>query len=244
MRYTRYNYKKKGNNDAVKFIASLVATIAIAGVVGVGIAKIAFDVLPKNNAGTSLEQPSEQTNAESQGGIQGEGGAITANTNNTAFEFVQCGYFSSQENANQVLSKIGTGYGSFISEDNGKYRVFAGIYTDSEVQSAIDDLKSKGIDSVKVSVSLSSTDEAQSQIAGICDGYLKLLEASFGQDVAHIKTQDFKEWVSKLENVNEGQSVDVLNTLKTYISELPEEIKKDEVGKEMDYLYDVLSRFK
>ena len=48
MRYTRYNYKKKGNNGLLKFLVSFILTIAAAGVIGLGLAKVIVEVMDLN----------------------------------------------------------------------------------------------------------------------------------------------------------------------------------------------------
>ena len=49
MRYTRYNYKKKKNNDLLKLILSFVGTSIFVIIVGVLLANVIVHFLPLNN---------------------------------------------------------------------------------------------------------------------------------------------------------------------------------------------------
>lgn len=241
MRYTKYNIKKNNNHNLLKFLVSLMLTIVLAGAMGLGIAKVIFKILPVNNIESLLPDTNLNT-AENTSDNSSTDGTVTANA--VAFDFVQCGYFSNKDNATQALSKIGSGYGAFLAEDGEKYRVIAGIFTGDSAQAAIDNLKTSGVESVKVSVALDGSDKVQSQVAAICDGYIQILSTTYQQDVKSINTASFKEYVSKLDTVDEGEKIDVLKELKTYVSNLPEEIVKENISKEYDYLYNILVKFK
>ena len=246
MRYTRYNYKKKRNNDVIMFILKIGGTIAGAGVCGLVLAYIIFSFLNKNNilpVKNNNDNPTAiEANGENIVNNNGEEG-IDANTNITVFYSVQCGYFSKEDNANQILNTIDDKYGAFIYEDNGKYRVLAGVYEESDVDGIMNDLKNSNIECVKVSYKLDNNDKVQNEISSICDGYLKVLNTAYSDGVQSINTEDFKAWTSKLEDVNEGNNVEVLKELKEYISNLPTEIKKENVNNEMKYIYNLLSNF-
>ena len=53
VRYTRYNYKKKKNNDILKFILSFIGMSVFVIIVGILLANIIIHFLPLNNAGTA-----------------------------------------------------------------------------------------------------------------------------------------------------------------------------------------------
>ena len=108
MRYTRYNYKKnKNNNNLIMFILKLVGTVVGAGLCGIALAYVAFSVLTKNNAfpaanignKTSIEANNNEV-------VNSEEGSNEAVSNTSVFYTVQCGYFSNENNANQILSSI------------------------------------------------------------------------------------------------------------------------------------------
>lgn len=247
MRYTRYNYKKKGKNDLVKFLGSFILTIIAAGAIGLGLAKVIFEILEVNNlTPTDSYVQQQESNAQvTSDNVESKASeAVSQNNVTTSFVLVQCGYFSNKNNATQALNKISTGKTSFIAEENSKYRVAAGIYTVDNANTVVDELTKSGVQCAKINFSLNSSDEVQNQIAAISDGYLKILNTAFDEGVKSVNTADFKQWVSKLEDIEEGNNKDLLKSFKDKIKSLPEEIDKEEVAEQMKYLYTVLSNFK
>lgn len=263
MRYTRYNYKKKKNNDIFKFIVSFIGMSAFVIIVGVLLANVIIHFLPLNNASTAdASNKNEQVqtdNSENVSSDVSEGEADTqvnaevANTDiaseatqgtiNTSFMAIQCGYFSEEGNAKEVFNKVADGYGAFIYNDTDKFKVLAGVYEAAEGQEVMSKLAASGITCYQVDFNLNSSNKVESQIAGIYDGYLEILDAAFKDDVKYFDTTDFKEWVSKLEDIKEGDKYEVLSDLKKHINELGTEIKKEDVSNEMQYLYKVLLNF-
>ena len=264
MRYTRYNYKKKKNNDIVKFILSFIGMSVFVIIVGVLLANIIIHFLPLNNASTAdASNKNEQVqtdNSENVSNEVSEGEAdtqvnaaevvdndksseTTQGTINTSFMAIQCGYFAQEDNAKEAFNKIASGYGAFIYNDADKFKVLAGIYTADEGQAVIDKLTSSGIECAKVEFNLNSSNAIESQIAGIYDGYLEILDTAFKDDVKSVDTTDFKEWVRKLDDIKEGDKYEVLSDLKKHINELGTEISKENVSNEMQYLYKVLLNF-
>lgn len=263
MRYTRYNYKKNKNNDILKFILSFVAMSVFVIIVGVLLANIIIHFLPLNNASTSDasnqseqvqtdnsenassevldEEADTQVNAEVSSGEKSS--EVQQGTINTSFMAIQCGYFSEEDNAKEVFSKISDEYGAFIYNDSDKFKVLAGVYESAEGQSIMSKLAASGITAYQVDFNLDSNNEVQNQIAGIYDGYLEILETAFKDDVKSFDTTDFKEWVSKLDDIKEGDKYEVLSDLKKHINELGAEINKESVSNEMQYLYKVLLNF-
>ena len=121
--------------------------------------------------------------------------------------------------------------------------MLAGVYTTAEGQSIMDTLTSSGIDCAKVSFDLNSNDKVQSQIAGIYNGYLNILDTAFKDDVKSVDTSDFKSWVKGLDVISEGDKNDVLTELKNHVNDMAAEIKKEDVANEMQYLYKILLSF-
>ena len=245
MKYTKYNYKKRRNNSILKFVASLLVGVVSACVIGLGVAWIILKVLPLNDilpSGNEISDAIEGTDLTNGEGNNEENSTAVEDNENSEFYFIQCGYFSSEDNAKQVLSKIQSEGGAFINEESGKYRVFAGAYSKDSVESELKDLTDRGIDSVKITFTLSDKDEVEAQVSAICDGYLQILTTTFADDVKAVKTQEFKDWVNTLEDISSGNNLEVLQGLKTYINNLPDEISKENVANEMDYLYNLLKQ--
>lgn len=263
MRYTRYNYKKKKNNDIFKFIVSFIGMSAFVIIVGVLLANVIIHFLPLNNASTAdASNKNEQVqtdNAEnvsidvSDGKADAQVNAEVANTDivsettqgtiNTSFMAIQCGYFAQEVNAKEVFNKVANEYGAFIYNDADKFKVLAGVYDSDEGQVVIDRLTASGIECAKVEFNLNSGSTIENQIAGIYDGYLEILATAFKDDVKSVDTTDFKGWVSKLDDIKEGDKYEVLSDLKKHINELEAEINKENVSNEIQYLYKVLLNF-
>lgn len=263
MRYTRYNYKKKKNNDILKFIVSFIGMSAFVIIVGVLLANVIIHFLPLNNASTAdasnKDEQVQTDNSEnvstdvSEGEADAQVNAEVANTDvasettqgtiNTSFMVIQCGYFAQEDNAKETFNKVANEYGAFIYNDADKFKVLAGVYESDEGQAVIDRLTASGIECAKVEFNLNSGSAVESQIAGIYDGYLEILDTAFKDDVKSVDTTDFKEWVGKLDDIKEGDKYEVLSDLKKHINELGTELKKEDVSNEIQYLYKILLNF-
>ena len=264
MRYTRYNYKKKKNNDILKFILSFIGMSVFVIIVGVLLANIIIHFLPLNNASTAdASNKNEQVqtdNSENVSNEVSEGEAdtqvnaaevvdndksseATQGTINTSFMAIQCGYFAQEDNAKEIFNKVANGYGAFIYNDADKFKVLAGVYAADEGQAIIEKLTASGIECAKVEFNLNGGNSIENQIAGIYDGYLEILDTAFKDDVKSVDTTDFKEWVGKLDDIKDGDKYEVLSELKKHINELGTEIKKEDVSNEMQYLYKILLNF-
>ena len=264
MRYTRYNYKKsKKNSGLAKTILSFLAMSVFVVIVGIMLANIIIHFLPLNDAGetqanSGTVNQSENIDSSEAENVVDNSGDVQASSEvdnsiqsqesaqesiNTSFIAIQCGYFANEDNAKEAYSKVSNGYGAFIYNESDKFKVIAGLYTSEEGQTIMDTLTSNGIECAKVSFDLSSSDKVQSQIAGIYNGYLNILDTAFKDDVKSVDTSDFKNWVKELDVINEGDKSDVLTELKNHINDMASEIKREDVANEMQYLYKVLLSF-
>ena len=246
MKYTKYNYKRRRNNTVLKFIASLLGGIIAASMIGLGVAWIIWKVLPINDsAQVGTEITDGVGNEEVVSGEDGNGQvAAVEGEENSEFYFIQCGYFSNKDNADQALAKIGSDGKAFISEESDKFRVLTGAYSKDNIDTVMESLSSKGVESVKLTFTLNEKDSVEGQVSAICDGYFKILTTTFDEKVDHVNTAEFKQWIDTLDNISSGDNIETLQNLKAYIKELPEELSKEDVAKEMDYLYQVLVTFK
>ena len=106
MKYTKYQYKKK--NNGIKLLTSLLMTTLSAIAIGVLAAWLLLKVVPnmgglKNVNGNSTVEESNNTENSSTKEIE-------------TFNLIQCGYFSKEENAKQVLDQISSDFNSFIAK--------------------------------------------------------------------------------------------------------------------------------
>lgn len=234
MKYTKYQYKKK--NSGIKFLTSLVMTTLAAVVIGLLAAWVLLKAIP--NIDTS-----RQTNTIPQV-EENDNNSNTAEVQDIEnFVFIQCGYFSNEENAKQVLNTIDSDFNSFIVQDaEGKYRVLAGVTKEADSATLMNSLKEKGIDNTKVKLGLNKNDEVENQIIAITEGYLEILNAAGEEEVKEVNTSDFKNWTNELDNITEGNSIDILSEYKEHINALPETINKSNIVSEEEYIYSILSK--
>ncbi|MBS6500845.1 MAG: SPOR domain-containing protein [Clostridium sp.] len=232
MKYTKYNYKKK--NEGAKFLTSLVMTTLAAVVIGLIGAWVLLKIIPDINKGNVITQEpvvNVNNNAENN----------TQQVQEQKFAFIQCGYFSKEDNAKQVLAKIENEFNSFmIKDETGKFKVLAGIAKEEDSSEITEKLKEKSIENAKIGVSLNKNDEVQGQIGAITEGYLQIINTASEDEVKEINTSDFKNWTKELNEVNEGDGVDVLKEYKAHIESLPETINKENIVSELGYIYSIL----
>ncbi|MBE6053923.1 MAG: SPOR domain-containing protein [Clostridium sartagoforme] len=231
MKYTKYQYKKK--NNGIKLLTSLLMTTLSAISIGLLAAWLLLKVLPSID---SLKEINNKPQIE-------ESNNISEKEELENFSLIQCGYFSKEENAKQALDKIGSEYNSFIVQDaEGKYRVIAGLTKEENSAELMQNLKESGIDNIKVNLSLNKSDNIENQISAITVGYLEILDTAGKEEVKEVNTNDFKVWTNELENISEGEGIEVLKEYKEHIKALPESINKTNIVSELEYIYSILSK--
>ena len=111
MRYTRYEYKK---SNKVKFLCS----VAIIALISIGSGFLISNFIFNG-------KQIEDNNSDN---------SIRGNNKDEVISFIalQCGYYSKEENAKESLTAISKYCEPFIVEEDGKYRVLAGIYKEEE----------------------------------------------------------------------------------------------------------------
>ena len=235
MKYTKYQYKKR--NNGIKFLSSLLMTTVLAVSIGVFIAWIILKVVPYDNI---LGKINDITPVEENKDQETVGEDIVEN-----LSVIQCGYFSKEDNAKQVLAKIDSSLSPFIFQDSeGKYRVIAGITKEDESNNIIDKLKQTGVENIKVNLSLNQENKVEEQILEITNGYLEILNTASQDEVKEINTNDFKTWTSNLEVINEGEYFEVLKEYKEHIQSLEESINKENTIQELEFIYSILNKIK
>ncbi len=218
MRYTRYEYKKQGK---IKFVMSvvLVATVSIGS--GLYISKFLFSTKETSNM-TQVTQKQNET-------VQSQG--IMA---------LQCGYYSKKENADISIPTISSYCQPFVVEENGNYRVIAGLYDVELGMKKLDELKGKGIDVAKVSIQIPTDTLEGKKIFQIVEGFLQITSKFEESDVKSVKTADFKTWVDGI--INDGNSIqsEKLKNIQSYVQSLPDEISKSNSADSVQSLYTLI----
>jgi hypothetical protein len=217
MRYTRYEYKKFSK---IKFLFTVVviASISIGG--GMYISNFVFQ-------GKQIEENPKYSSEASYGSPEEK------------FMVLQCGYYSKEENAKELLTSISKYCEPFIVEDDGKYRVLAGIYKEEDGGKKIQEFKANNIDVAKVSLNIQGDKLEINKITEVIDGFLIILNKLQEKEVKSIKTSEFKEWAGTTIN-DGGVKSKKLEELNNYVEALPEEIDKTNNNKSLQELYKFL----
>ncbi|MDO5516526.1 MAG: SPOR domain-containing protein [Clostridium sp.] len=207
MRYTRYEYKKSGN---FKFLLAVVVVAALSVGGGLYISNVIFgneEAVDKNMSSYSSEQVSNKIGSSN----------VVA---------IQCGFYSKKENADALVSSISQYCHPFIIDENGSYRVIAGIYNEEDSQKKIQELQGKGIEVAKTTITLKADTSDDKKIIEITDGFLKIMSKFEESDVSSVKTSEFKNWCNDVMN-EEGQAQgDKLKQVNNYVQNLPEQVDK------------------
>lgn len=220
MRYTRYEYKKSGN---FKFLLAVVVVAAVSVGGGLYISNALF-----GNESNVKKAESINSTEQSTGNIQPSNVVI-----------LQCGFYSKKENADVLMSSIKQYCYPFIAEENGNYRVIAGIYNEEEAEKKIQQLQGNGIDVAKSTLALKSDSSDDQKIIEISDGFLKIMSKFEETDVSSIKTGEFKSWCNTIAG-NEGQYGEKLKGIMNYVQNLPDEIDKNNNSEEAYEFYKLI----
>ncbi|KJZ84456.1 DNA double-strand break repair Rad50 ATPase [Clostridium sp. IBUN13A] len=197
----------------------LVATVSIGS--GLYISKFLFSTKETSNM-TQVTQKQNET-------VQSQG--IMA---------LQCGYYSKKENADISIPTISSYCQPFVVEENGNYRVIAGLYDDELGMKKLDELKGKGIDVAKVSIQIPTDTLEGKKIFQIVEGFLQITSKFEESDVKSVKTADFKTWVDGI--INDGNSIqsEKLKDIQSYVQSLPDEISKSNSADSVQSLYTLI----
>ena len=240
MGYTRYNYKPK-KKPGRNFLSIGAIGILLSIVIGLLVGKLVF----KPNNVTNPEQTSEiekneQSNILDNESLNTSNGVIESG-NKKRFFMIQCGFYGKKENAEKVLNEIPSTYNKFIIEEDGKFRIIAGIYTEDSVDKVIEKLTEKGIANVKIKCDYELSDSENSMICEIVSGFMKILNELENKQVKSVNTTEFKKWVSELEDDSKGEiKNDELKDLKKHVEKLPKELDRNGAKKSLEFMYKML----
>jgi hypothetical protein len=233
MKYTRYDMKKRKNNNYV-FALILVSTIVFAFVIGTVFSK--FFLKNSNFNEPKVKSPSN---------------AVNVSNNNSEekkvikYIAVQGGKFAKSEyleNARNTLKSYGNPF--TIKEEDGT-RVFLGIYSEQDAVNVIKTLTDNSIANSKMTfqVTVSSSDACNDEIVKLIDGELGILSILSDKSVKSYITDEFKRWCSQLKEVDKkSKNIDVLNELKAQANSLPNELGKDKSEECYIFIYNTLKK--
>ena len=225
MRYTRYEYKK---SSRIKFLlkVAIIVSISIGG--GFYISNFIFD-------GTNIKENSSNNSiASAEGNNQDKTQKII---------LLQCGYYAKEENAKELLMSISKYCNPFIVEEDGKYRVLAGIYKEEDGLKKMEEFKSNKIDVAKINFNISSNNGENNEVTEIIDGFLTIVNKLQDTEVKSIKTTEFKEWVNKITDENNNVNSKKIDDLNVYVKKLPDEINKENSKTNIQELYKLIKTY-
>ncbi|MDU5742155.1 MAG: SPOR domain-containing protein [Clostridium sp.] len=227
MRYTRYDYKKKGGGG---FFLWILLIIILAVAIGITIFKMFFS---EGEISNSLKVPNKSQQEES----------INTAENSSIFKIIQCGLFSKEENANSTLTTLPSSMTGFVIQEDGKFKVMAGIYKEEESAKKTEELTKASINNFTIKCCIPKDSSEKKIEAQIIEGYLQIINKFEESDVKSVKTVDFKKWTEETVANIKSPSEEVQNLVKV-IKELPDEYTQKDVKTSKDFLYKLLIKYR
>ena len=241
MRYTRYNYKpqRKNNNFMIVIILTLIAAITLGTIFSRFLPSFINSKTDTGDKNTEIGLGKDsELNKES-----GEVSTVISETNSKDYVAIQCGAFSKSESTlvlKNKLMKFGT---PFIIEEDNLYKIILGIYPSESIDGVVKQLKADNIDYVKVKMQLISKDKASAQTSEMISADIKILNKLSEKDTKSIQTVELKKWLNSLESsVEKGESYNTMTELKSYLTALPEELKREKTEQEYIYIYKFIKK--
>lgn len=228
MRYTRYDYKKKSGGN---FFAWLLLVVILAIAIGIIIFKVFFNGGGFSNPLDFLNNDKEQEEK------------LPPGEEDEIFRIVQCGLYSKEENAKAILTTLPNGMKGFIVEEDGKFKVMAGIYKDEDGSKKVEELTKATINSFSIKCALSSSSIEGKMKVEIINALLQVINKIEEKDVKSVNTAELKKWTEESISNIEKSSEELDGLVKT-IKELPEEFSKNNVEDSKKYLYNLLIKYR
>jgi hypothetical protein len=228
MRYTKYNYKKK-NKNKVLGILPFIIIISLGIVLGIAMFNLFFI---GNNSILNVFNRIDSTEAIS-----------NEKVSKLTFASIQCGLYEKRENAENSLLIIPSSFSKFIIEEDGKFKVMAGIYGVEELEDKKSQLENNSIKNFAIKYEFYE-DSIDSKVEGeiIC-GYLKIINRTFNDEVKSINTEEFKTWVKEVSDKSINKS-EITQKLLEKINSLPKEYEKEKGEEDIIYLYNIVKEYK
>lgn len=227
MRYTRYDIKKR-NKSNFTFFLIITLVLVLAFILGT----VIFNLVSPSNIKKGSTITKDNTNVVKS----------KDNKNNSSnYIVIQRGIYAKKENASGVLNSLKPYGNIFTVEDNGKTRVFLGIYEEDEGVKLMKKLTDNKIDNSKITFIINKKDLCDAEISEIITAYIKVINKLSEKDVKSVKTEEIKKWISSLDKVDKDSSnIKTLNNLKEHINKLPKDLTKDQASKSYIFIYNIL----
>ncbi|MCW6074124.1 hypothetical protein [Clostridium sporogenes] len=227
MRYTRYDIRKR-NKSNFTFFLIITLVLVLAFILGTAI----FNLVSPSNIKKGNTITKDNTNVVK---------SKDNKSNSSNYIIIQKGIYAKKENVSGVLNSLKPYGNIFTVEDNGKTRVFLGIYEEDEGIKLMKKLTDNKIDNSKMTFVINKKDLCDAEISEIITAYIKVVNKLSEKDVKSVKTEEIKRWVSSLDKVEKDSSnIKTLNNLKEHINKLPKDLTKDQASKSYIFIYNIL----
>ncbi|MBD7910661.1 MULTISPECIES: hypothetical protein [Clostridium] len=223
MRYTRYDYKRKSGEN---FFLWLILIIILSIVLGVGGYRLLI-----GDKEIVKEKESVKQEDSSVDGIE------------KSFGIIQCGLYSNKNNAELTMKSIPEEYSKAIIEENGSFKIIAGIYSLEDSETKSQELTKGSISNFRISCKLDGKEVGDRTESEIIDGYIKIINKLYEKDVKSIDTKEFKAWVNSVSEKVSDKS-DEFNLLFNNVRGLPDELKKENTSELLVFLYNIIIKYK
>lgn len=235
MKYTRYDLRKENSNKA--FIVVILIILVIAFILGTVIFKLLIRApIDSSKADTGANIVNSKDNTKSVNNIAKE-------SKITKFIIVQGGMYQSKENADTELNLLNQ-YGTpFSVTEDGKTRVFLGIYTEEQGGNIVKSLIDQKVDNSKMVFVINSNNICDAEIVEIINANIQILNKLSEKNVKAIQTDELKKWCSSLKKVDKNsKNISVLNDILDHVNKMPKELAKDKAGENYAYIYNVIKK--
>lgn len=229
MKYTRYDYRRK-KGDKMSFVVMLLSIVLAAVLIGTLLSNMFLKSGNKTNSQTSGGEANTQQKRDK------------TSSNSYNFILVQAGYYGVENNAKMQKESLKAVGVPFMLEEEGKFRVFVGIFMESEYDSVKNKLDLQSIPNSKVTYVVDTSEKFNNFLVEIIKGHLQILNALSQSNAASVKTEEYKNWfekeAAKLEK--NGEKNNLIEEYKAYINSLPEEIDNSKVEEGYLFIYKVI----
>lgn len=228
MRYTKYNYTKKSKNKVVAILPFIII-ISLGIIFGAIVFKIIFI---SNNSIANIFNGLNVTETVS-----------NEDEYKLSLGIIQCGLFKKKENATSEILKIPSNFSRFIIEEDEKYKVMAGLYISEDLEEKKSELDKNSIENFIMKYEINKETKDGKIEGEIINGYLKIINKIFNDEVKSINTQEFKIWAKSLSDVDTSKS-EVIQVLLERINLLPEEYEREKGEEDIIFLYNLIKTYR
>lgn len=160
-----------------------------------------------------------------------------------SFGIIQCGLYSNKNNAEITLKTISEEYPKFIVQENGSFKLIAGIYPVSDSETKSQELTKGSISNFRIACKLGDESVESKTETEIIDAYIKIINKLYEKDVKSIDTKEFKVWTKDVSEKVSNKSEE-LRMLLNNVDGLPDEYKKENSNESLIFLYNIIIKYK